>query len=101
MIELIIFAGVFMLMLFYSAFSWGVVTYNFWYWFLIPLFPEAPEITFTLAVGVHMLLALFKNHNNETIKEKYKDKAMGWAVYMLSPWLTLLAGLIIYHIFIV
>lgn len=36
----------------YGTLAWGFVLYKFWYWFLIPSFPDIPEITFVQAMGL-------------------------------------------------
>ncbi len=83
----------------YFSFSWGFVLYKFWYWFLIPVFTELPEISFWAAVGLMMFVTLFKNHGHKpAIKEEYinKSKQSGNAfASFLTPWMVLLIGFVI------
>lgn len=88
--------GILLLILAYGAFSWGYVTFKFWYWFLLPVFPQMPHITFWQAVGLMMFISLFQNHSSDSIKDEYKDKNSGAIVSIIAPWLTWLVGYIIW-----
>lgn len=94
LIGLIFAVGLFIILTAYSYMSWGYVAFKFWYWFLVPIFPQVPPITYWMAVGLTFFLMLFKNHNSETIiKDEYKDKSSSTVVMsLLTPWLTLLMG---------
>lgn len=77
----------------YSSISWGYVAWKFWYWFLLPVFPNLPHITFWQAVGLFFVTALFKTAvASSSIKKEYLDetqKYVGIGVGLLSPWITL------------
>lgn len=80
-------------MLIYTTASWGWLIYKFWYWFLLPVFPQMPHISFAQALGIMMFLTLFKNHNSEGIKDEYKeDKWQRTSSILLMPWISLLIG---------
>ena len=84
----------------YGSFSWGYVLYKSWYWFLIPVFPQIPHITFYQAVGLMLFIGLFKNHNDDRLKDEYKDRTK-WsrtAISMCGPWLVLMCSWCIYLI---
>jgi hypothetical protein len=92
-------AGFILLMLGYSVLTWGLVTYKFYYWFLLTLIPAAPAITFTQAIMISLLLSLFKNHSTgHTIKKEYREDS-GLSGMFLMPWLSLLFGWVV-HIFL-
>lgn len=84
----------------YSAFSWGFVTYKFYYWFVLWLFPELPLITFWQAVAVSMLLSLFKNHTQTEVKDEYKDSTATTINILIHPWLVIFAGWVIHSIIV-
>jgi hypothetical protein len=77
----------------YSSMSWGYVMTKLWIWFLLPVFPNMPHITFWQAVGLIIFLQLFKNYDsNGSIKDEYKDKISMWIQALLAPWLILFCG---------
>jgi hypothetical protein len=85
------------LLLIYSGFSWGWVLYKFWYWFLIPVFPQIPHIGFYMAVGISVFLNVFKNHDTNSIKDEYKDnKYSRIGMSLAHPWIMLCAGWVIW-----
>jgi len=69
----------------YGAFVWGLVFWKFWYWFLLPVFPNYPAITFVQAVGLMLVVSLFKNHSQIQIKKEYKDSNSTAAMEFLAP----------------
>jgi hypothetical protein len=84
----------------YSVTSWGLVLFKFWGWFVLPIFQSLPELTFAQAVGLMLVISLFKGVNSDVIKAEYKEK---WGVWLgfAYPWITLLFGWLAYLIFIV
>ena len=86
--------GLTLFMLAYSAFSWGLVTYKFYYWFLVALYPQAPAIDFKQAVMIMMIVSLFHNHSTTIIKKEYREDT-AWLTFA-SPWFSLLMGYIIH-----
>lgn len=101
-------AGIFIVVLFaaallYSAFSWGFVTFKFWYWFILPIFPALPHVTFYQSVGLFLFINLFQVSTKKATKEPEKtdNENRGELIgTMLAPWLTLLIGYCIYLIII-
>ena len=75
--------------LIYYTVSWGVVVYNFYNWFLLPVFTTLPIITFSSALGLGLFLDLFRS-SNKRIKEKH-------TIYLtvLNPWILLTIGYIL------
>jgi hypothetical protein len=81
----------------YSAFSWGLVVWKFWYWFLLPVFPAAPAITFVQAVGLMFLISLTHQAETQVLKKEYKEEWTAVFGAVIAPWLTLLIGWIAYN----
>lgn len=79
----------------YSSLSWGYVLLKFWSWYLLPVFPNMPHITFWQAVGLMFIVDLFKNHSSEGIKDEYKDKTSAMTMSLLAPWITIMAAMLI------
>jgi len=82
--------GIFAIMFLYTTFSWGLVMFKFWTWFVLPVFIGLPVITFYQAIGLMFFTILFKNHN-PSIKKELLD-ANGTSITLLLPWLTLFFG---------
>lgn len=80
----------------YSAFSWGFATFKFWYWFILPIFPSLPHITFYQAVGMFLFLELFKGHSSNSNENSDKKKETPQWVWFAKPWIFLLVGYFIY-----
>lgn len=86
----------------YGSFSWGFVLFKFWYWFLLPVFVELPQIDYLSAVGIMLFIGLFKNHATKvSIKDEFlekEEKLNTRIVNFLSPWITLAIGFLIHLI---
>lgn len=82
--------GLVALLVVYSTLSWAFVIHQYYYWFFLPLVPQAPHIDFHAAIAIAFLLTLFRNHTTTSIKDEYKDKTMEWVMIFLSPWMSLL-----------
>ena len=74
----------------YSTFSWGFVLYKFWAWFLIPIFPNLPQLTIMEAIGLMFMIGLFHARNYTSIKKEFKEKTTEYASMVLSPWIALI-----------
>jgi hypothetical protein len=83
--------------LIYTTFSWGLVVWKFWAWFLLPVFPAAPQITFIQAVGLMFLIGLTHQMNTQVLKKEYKDEMSAGVGALIAPWLTLVIGWIAYN----
>jgi hypothetical protein len=83
--------------LIYTTFSWGLVVWKFWYWFLLPVFPAAPQITFIQAVGLMFLIGLTHQMDTQVLKKEYKDEFSAGIGAIIAPWLTLVIGWIAYN----
>jgi len=95
---LLLFLGlivIFVISFFYGVLSWGLVVWKYWYWFLIPVFPALPALTFLQAIGIMCFISLFKTHPSQVLKDEYTDKLKGLILSIIAPWFTLLIGWII------
>lgn len=78
------------LIILYGFFSYGVLTYLMWYWFLIPVFPMVPAITLIQAIGLNFVIGLFKNHRVYKEDSDEDEKAISRKITMgLLPWITI------------
>lgn len=93
-----------MLLILYFGFSWGFILYKYWYWFLLEVFPELPQITFLSAVGLKMFMSMFHNKTSKrSFKEGFYSQSKTDFVIeaLVTPWVALFAGWIIYEFIIV
>lgn len=90
------FLGLFAIGLLYGALSWGLVCWKFWYWFLVPVFPQVPHITFLQAIAVMIFMGLFRGHPTQVIKQEYTSQELFNVIAILGPWLTLCVGWLIH-----
>jgi len=69
------------------SFSW------LWFWFIVPVF-NAPVITVIQAIGISMLINLFKlgMYSQYEVKETSEDKLTVIVGYAISPLIILLVG---------
>lgn len=79
----------------YSAFSWGLVLYKFWTWFILPVFITLPVITLVQAVGLVFFISLFKAQAVQVIKDEYLKKNYVLYGNLLTPWITLFIGYLV------
>ena len=84
-------------LLIYGSFVWGFVCMKFYYWFVLPVFPDLPHITFYHAVGLFIFIGLFRIHESKTktldgaeIKEE-----TNWVLSLILPWVVLGAAYLI------
>lgn len=78
----------------YSSIVGGYVVYKFWYWFVLPVFPELPEVTYAQAIGLMFFIGLFKygGKSNENDNEMQNVLLM-----IISPIITLLVGALVHN----
>jgi len=78
--------------IFYSSFTGGLVVYKFLQWFINPVFTSFPAVNYWQAMGLALVIDLFKNSGK---KDKEQTKTDYWTIKILTPWVALLIGLII------
>lgn len=87
--------------LIYSTLVSGMIIYNFWYWFVVPVFNTLPAITFYQALGLAFVIGLFKNHFT-TAKQSIGGKKIETEPdysFLFIPWFTLFFGYLV-HLYI-
>lgn len=92
LIIVIVFIVIMAIVVTYAALSWGYVCFKLWYWFLLPVFPTLPSVTFWQCVGLMFFISLFKNHSSNSIKEEFTDESKVFISVAIGPWLTLLVA---------
>ena len=100
LLAIILLIIIFVIGIFYSTLTWGLVMYKFYHWFILPVFTTLPEINFLQAIGLILFISLFKYQRIYNIKDEYvKETPMTqmW-IATLSPWLFLIIGWIIYNV---
>jgi len=89
-------AVIFVFAFVYGATVWGLVFYKFWYWFLLPVFTQLPEITYLQAIGLMCFVSVLKvGLKSENYQKEDQKKWVGVFVVLLLPWATLLLGYIV------
>lgn len=91
--------GLAVLMLCYTALSWGYVAHTFYHWFILPSFPTFRDFSITQFIGFIVFLNCILPHSKTHLKDEFKDKEWEIISFIFSPWLSLLFGWIIYGIF--
>jgi hypothetical protein len=84
--------GLMALVIAYSTFTWALVVYKYYYWFVLPLFTDLPAIDYKQAIMLVFILSLFKTHSTVSIKKEYKDETDAWVYLILLPWISLFMG---------
>jgi hypothetical protein len=80
----------------YGAMCWGFVLTLFWKWFLLPVIPTLPQITFGQAIGLMMIVSLFDKNVPQVISVELTDNDKKNIFDLISPWLTLIVGWIVW-----
>lgn len=75
----------------YGTLVSGLIFYKFYYWFLLPVFPEMPQITFLGAIGLAFFTTVIKTVYIDEAKDEYKDPSKKY-VSLLYPWILLFFG---------
>ena len=90
------------MVMFYSAFTWGYILFRYSEWFIAPVFTSFPVVSYVQCIGLMFVIGLFKSHNtNKYTYEGIEIKSeSNYGVYFIAPWVILLLGYIV-HIFVV
>ena len=77
----------------YGAFAYGVVMYNFWYWFITPVFSSAPIISVSQAIGLNMFTSIITiGISKKQSKKEEGDKWTTLGTALFTPWFLLELG---------
>lgn len=84
--------GLAILLIIYAIYSYGILVYYFYYWFIIPIFTTLPHLTVLQSIGISLFISLF-GHNSSSPEYEGKDikKKKNYA-YIIKPWFILLIG---------
>ena len=82
--------GLAMLLILYSALSWGYVTYVLYNWFVLTSLTELPHFTVTQFIGFTLFLQALMPRIPNYINDEYKDKTTMYTMNFLGPWIVLL-----------
>jgi hypothetical protein len=82
-----------LLMVLYGSLVGGLLIFNFYNWFLLPVFPSLPEITYTMAIG----LGFFKMSVSR-YETKKDERKTDWGFVFIMPWVVMLFGWVAYAI---
>ena len=91
--------GLVAVLIIYSAFSWGFVTYKLYGWFVLSSFPTLTHFTVLQFVGFALFVNALIRHSGTQIKKEYKDEKMEYFGIVIAPWLTLTFSWFIYVLF--
>jgi hypothetical protein len=76
--------------------SWAVVAHNFYYWFLIPILPNVPQLTYFNVLGLMLLLYAFLPKNLIINNFASEDEIMSVRVSLIfNPWIVLSIGYVL------
>jgi len=89
------------LFILYSSFAWGYVSSVIYTWFIIPVFTNAPTLTWLQLAGIMFFINCFV-HNGNTLaylKDEVKDTLTGTITSIIAPFLVLF-GAWIFKVFL-
>lgn len=85
--------------LLYGSLSWGFVVSKFYVWFVLPLYPDAPQFTLMQFVGLMFFLsALLPKVYVGKVKKEYREDNNDALMLLLAPWISFVLGWAI-HLF--
>lgn len=84
----------------YASFSWGFVAFKFYGWFILPVFPDLPHYSVIQFIGFLFFIGVFTSKGGSTqIKKELRDETSEWTMTILSPWISLILGWLMYSVF--
>ena len=85
----------------YNSFAWGFVAKIIAGWYIIPLFPQFPDLTILQYAGIMFFIGcLVHSSNNLDIKSEYREESYKTFIRSsLKPWLLLLAAWLLHLIY--
>ena len=99
LVKLIGVLGLIAMLIIYSAFSWGFVTYKLYGWFVLSSFPTLTHFTVIQFVGFALFVNALIRHSGTQIKKEYKDENMEHFGIVMAQWLTLTFSWFIHILF--
>lgn len=97
--EIIVILLLILVLIFYTEVSWSFVALKFYGWFILPIFPSLPTLTWYEMVGVVTFIGLIKYRSTNN-KQKFDKESILENIYSIifTPWLYLLYGYVVYYI---
>lgn len=86
------------LVILYSSFSWGWVASVMMKWYIIPVFPDFPILSWMQLAGIMFFVQCFTYSPKTQVKDEYENKTAHTTSVLLAPWLTLLCAWV-FHLF--
>jgi hypothetical protein len=84
------------LLVIYNSFAWGYVATVISYWYVIPLFPSFPILSWLQYAGIMFFVNCFVHTgDNSDIKDEYKNNSFNLIKILFNPWLLLLGAWIL------
>jgi hypothetical protein len=83
----------------YLSFSWGLVAFKFYGWFVLPYFEGLPEFSITHFVGFILFIGVMTHKSSTHLKKEFEDEGMKMVSVILGPWITLFCGWLMYALF--
>lgn len=98
--ELLIALIIFLIIIGYTSFSWGLVVHKFYYWFIIPMFPTWQHLDVIQFIGIMFFISCFHKNSTLIVKDEYRDEPKEWTLLIFAPWMLLFAGWVFKLIFL-
>lgn len=73
----------------YICFSWGFVCFKFYWWFILPVFPDMPHLDLWQCMGLMFFISLFRNHTSVSYKKEEGKEWTDAINNLLAPWILL------------
>lgn len=77
------------LMVLYTALSWGYVGHTMYLWFVHPYFTDLPTFSVNHFIGFMMFATVITNRGSVHIKDEFQDKTAMYSAFLFSPWVSL------------
>lgn len=88
------------LLVIYQSFAWGYVASVIYTWFIIPTFPNVPELLWWQLAEIMFFVNCFVHDGTKNwIKKEYRDETNGLWISLGNPWLLLLGAWIFKVVF--
>ena len=65
----------------------------------MPIFPMLPAITFVQAMGVMLVISLFRGSQAQIIRDDYVNTGLSNTLSIISPWFVFIIGWLVKIIF--
>lgn len=91
----IVFGGIGFILLFYGILSYAFVTFKFYYWFVVPVFPDVVALSFYQILFLRVFLVSIRGQQKSPKADKNEDKTQLFLGVLATPWSLLLTGYVV------